>query len=257
MGRSSYRPAVPAYPMAAFMPSRGNKLGQLVNVNPSVAVNIQTGLERFLFPVGLMAAGGASFVVGTVIPPSLKIVTTLSGLGLIGWGVYALIKGGPGGTASSSPAATPPPPTGATPIEASPQPFIPPSAPALGQIQIEMVSPLSGATLSSTGTFLGIGTPKMPILLRFYNPTRESLTFNLEFEWDEFAAVGDWNRDPQHGTQVFQVTVGPGEEKNQQFDLVIKTSGYSSSVDVALAIYKKRVPNENRMLAMTRTFTVT
>lgn len=248
----------------AYAPARvatRNPLGQLVTVNPNVSVNIQTGIEKYLFPVGLMAAGGAAFIVGTVIPPSLKILTTLSGLGLIGWGVYALIKGGSSGGsggAGGAPAAapTPQPPTGATPIEASPQPFVPASLPSFGQVQIEMVSPQPDATIGSVGTFLGIGTPKIPVTLRFYNPTQEPLTFNLEFEWDELAAIGDFNRDSRHGTQAFQVSLGAGEEKNQEFDLVIQTGGYSSSMDVALSLYKKRVPAETRLLVMTRTFTV-
>lgn len=252
-----YRPAYAA-PRSGQPGVPARRMAQLVSVNPNVSVTVQTGLEKYLFPVGLMAAGGASFIVGTVIPPSLKVVTTLSGLGLIGWGVYVLIKGGQsGGAAPVAPAATPPPPTGATPIEASPQPFVPPSIPAFNMVQIEMVSPLDSATIGNVGTFLGIGTPKIPIMLRFYNPTQEPVTFNLEFEWDEFAAVIGYNRASKHGTQVFQVSLGPGEEKNQEFDLVIQTSGYSSQIDVALSLYKKRLPNENRVLAMTRTFTVT
>jgi hypothetical protein len=254
----AYRPAYAAPSPIRATAARGGRLGQLVTVNPNVSVNVQTGLEKYLFPVGLMAAGGASFIVGTVIPPSLKVVTTLSGLGLIGWGVFVLIKGGTsGGAAGAAPAATPPPPTGATPIEASPQPFVPPSVPAFNMVQIEMVSPIDNATIGSVGTFLGIGTPKIPIMLRLYNPTPEAVTFNLEFEWDEFATVADFNRAPQHGTQVFQVSLGPNEEKNQEFDLVIKTGGYSSSISIALSLFKKRVPNENHWLVMTKTFTVT
>lgn len=254
----AYRPAYAAPPTLRPASPRGGRLAQLVSVNPNVNVNVQTGLEKYLFPVGLMAAGGASFIVGTVIPPSLKVVTTLSGLGLIGWGVFVLIKGGTSsGAAGSAPAATPPPPTGATPIEASPQPFVPPSQPAFSQVQIEMVSPIDNATISSVGTFLGIGTPKIPVMLRLFNPSQESVTFNLEFEWDEFATVADFSRASQHGTQVFQVSLGPGEEKNQEFDLVIVTGGYSSSISVALSLFKKRVPNENHFLVMTKTFTVT
>lgn len=253
--RGAYRPAF-ASPRPMLSSSRNpGRLGQLVTVNPNVSVNVQTGLEKYLFPVGLMAAGGASFIVGTVIPPSLKVVTTLSGLGLIGWGVYVLIKGGTS-AAGAAPAAPPPPPTGATPIEASPQPFVPPSMPAFNMVQIEMVSPIDNATLSSVGTFLGIGIPKIPVMLRLYNPAQEAVTFNLEFEWDEFATVADINRSPRHGTQVFQVSLGPGEEKNQEFDLVVQTGGYSSSISIALSLFKKRVPNENHWLVMTKTFTL-
>lgn len=96
----AYRPAYASPRPLPFLPERQGRLGQLVSVNPQVSVNVQTGLEKYLFPVGLMAAGGASFIVGTVIPPSLKVATTLAGLGLIGWGVFVLIKGGTGNGAA-------------------------------------------------------------------------------------------------------------------------------------------------------------
>lgn len=250
----------------AFAPPRpshllpaGTKLGQLVTVNPNVQVTVQTGIEKYLFPVGLMAAGGAAFIVGTVIPKDYKLVTTLAGLGLIGWGVYVLIKGGTSGAAApqpGAPAPTPPPPTGATPVEASPQPFVPPSVPAFNQIQTELVSPAQDGNVSSVGTFLGIGTKKIPVLMRFYNPTSESVTFNLVFDWTEQGSSFGYSLSPLNGSKEFQVTLGPGEQKNQEFELPVVTSGSTGQMDVGLSVYKKRLPNENKFLIMTRTFTV-
>lgn len=237
-----------------------NKLGQLVTVNPNVQVTVKTGLENYLFPVGLMAAGGASFLVGTVVPPAFKIVTTLAGLGLIGWGVYVLIKGGTSSGAAQqpgAPAATPPPPVGATPVQASPQPFVPPTTPAFNQLQIAMISPNESDVVKSTGTFLGIGTPKMPIQLQVYNPTGEQVTFTLEFEWDEYPSFADVNLTPKHGTANYQVTLGPGEAKNETFSLPLASGGFSSAIDVALQVYKRRVANENRFLVQNQAFKVT
>lgn len=247
-----YAPPRPRHLMAS-----GSKLGQLVTVSPNVQVTVQTGIEKYLFPVGLMAAGGASFLVGTTLPSAYKVVTTLAGVGLIGWGVYILIKGGTGaGAAPPGAPATPTPPTGATSVETSPQPFVPPTVMAFNQLQSEMVSPGPDGNVSSVGTFLGIGTKKVPIVMRFYNPTKEPVTFHLAFDWDEQGSAFGYSLSPQHGSKEFQVTIGPEEQKNLDFELPIVTTGSTGQMNVGLSVSKKRVPNENKFLIMTRTFTV-
>lgn len=248
-----------APPRPRNLMSPQNRIGQLVTVNPNVQVTVQTGLEKYLFPVGLMAAGGASFIVGTVVPPAFKIATTLAGLGLIGWGVYVLIKGGTssGGPAPAGvPAATPPPPTGATSVETSPPPFVPPTVQAFNQVAIEMIAPTADGNVSSVGTFLGIGTKKIPVQLSLYNPSPEGVTFNLVFEWDEQGSSFGYSLSPVHGSKEYQVTLAPGEARNQPFDLPIVTTGSTGQMNVGLGLFKRRVPNENRFLIMTRTFTV-
>lgn len=246
-----------APPSPRHLMEHGSKLGQLVTVNPNIQVTVQTGIEKYLFPAGLLAAGGAAFLVGTTVPPAYKVVTTLAGVGLIGWGVYVLIKGGTsaGAAPSGAPAATPPP-TGATPIETSPPPFIPPTVMAFNQLQSEMVSPGPDGNVSSVGTFLGIGTKKIPIVMRFYNPAKESVTFHLVFDWDEEGSAFGYSMSPQHGSKEFQVTLGPQEQTNLDFELPVVTTGSTGQMNVGLSVSKKRLPNENKFLIMTRTFTV-
>lgn len=245
--------------MGLYRPSfaQPRPLGQLLNVNPNVQVTVQTGLEKYLFPVGLMAAGGASFIVGSVLPEQAKPVTTIVGIGLIGWGVFSLIRGGTSGGASAAPMPPPPPPSGAVPIENSPAPFQPPSVPAFNQLQIEMVSPDTDQEIEHVGTFLGIGKPKIPVQMRFYNPTAEPVTFNLDIDWTEFPSIIGYNRDSVTGSMSFQVSLAPNEQKNQEFDLPVQTPVFATSVTVQMAVFKKRTPGENRFLVVNRTFSLT
>lgn len=247
-----------AFHQPGFLAQTGKRaMGQLVTVNPNVQIRVETGLEKYMMPVGLIAGGAVSFIVGSLIPENWRVITTLAGLGLLGTGVYLLIRG-PQPSVSVGPAAPPPPPpTGATPIESSPKEFTPPTVSAFNQLQIEMVSPQSDQEIESTGTFLGIGTPKIPVQMRMYNPSAESVTFNLDFEWDEYPSVIGYNQAPAHGSQSFQVTLGPLAEKNEPFELIAASGRFATLMNVGLTVYKKRTPAENRYLLMSRTFGVT
>jgi len=247
-------PRVPQLPV--FSAHRKNGLGQnsLVTVNPKVDLTISTGLEKYMFPVGLMAGGAASFLVGSVIPESFRPVTTVIGLGLLGWGVYTLIKGGT--AAPAAPAGPTPPPSGATPTTASPQAFQPPTTSAFNTLQIQVVTPQPDQTIAHLGGLFS--SDRIPIVMSLFNPSSETVTFNLQFEWDEFPTFAGVNRGPNHGSQSFQVTLGPNEEKNQTFELPYQSSGFgTSSMGVSMAVYKKRTPNEAQQLVTNITFNVT
>ncbi len=221
----------------------------------SIQLTIQTGIEKYMFPVGLMAGGAASFLIGSVIPESFRPVTTVIGLGLVGWGVYVLIKGGTGGASAGPAAPPPPPPTGAAAAAASPTAFRPPTVSAFSQLQFELVSPKPDQTIEHLGNLFS--SDRIPVVMRMYNPTAETVTFNLDFEWDEFPSLIGYNRAPNHGSKAFQMTLGPNEEKNEPFELPYQSSGFATSaMSVSLAVYKKRTPDENPMLISNTTFNV-
>lgn len=245
------------------------KLGQLVTLSPTISPNInvevQTGLDQYLLPIGLMAGGVAAFVLGTALEKSARPVTTISGLTLVAGGVGVILyrswKKASGAPAAPGQApAAPALPSGGIPVgtDAGSTPaFQPPSMSAFGSLQIQVVSPASEQSISSTGGFLFIGTKKIPVQLRMYNPSGEAVTFNLDFSWDEMPGFTGYSRGQYRGTTSFQVTLGPGEQKNQTFELPIQTDVTWTQIQAALAIYKKRTPAENAQLLSNITFTVT
>lgn len=239
------------------LPAFGQRMGQgLVTVNPKVNLTIQTGIEKYMFPIGLMAGGAASFLVGSVIPESFRPITTVVGLGLVGWGVYTLVKGGGAGAAPAAPAGPPPPPpAGATPATSSPAAFTPPTQSAFSQLQFQVVSPQPDQTVEHLGNIFT--SDRIPVVMSIYNPSGETVTFNMNFEWDEFPSLVGYNRAPNHGSKSFQMSLGPNEQKNETFELPYQSSGFATSaMTVNLAIYKKRTPDENPMLLSNITFNV-
>lgn len=244
-------------------------LAQLVTLNPTISPNIQvevqTGIDQFLLPIGLMAGGVSAFVLGTALPKKVRPVSTLSGLALVASGVGVLVYRS-WKKASAAPAGAPPvpaapaAPSGGVPIgtsAADTPAFQPPSMDAFSGLQIQVVSPAPDQSIGHTGGFLGFGTGKIPVQLRMYNPSGQGATFNLDFAWDEAPGFTGYDRGQYHGTTSFQVTLGPGEEKNQTFELPIQTDVSWTQIQVALAIYKKRTPAENDQLLSNITFTVT
>jgi len=236
----------------------GQRMGQsLVTVNPNVNLTVQTGIEKYMFPIGLMAGGAASFLVGSVIPESFRPITTIIGLGLVGWGVYTLLKGGPGGGAPSAGPTPPPPPppTGSSPATASPAAYTPPTASAFSQLQIQLTSPQPDQTIEHLGSLFS--SDRIPVVMMIYNPSGETVTFNMNFEWDEFPSMVGYNRAPNHGSKTFQMTLGPNEQKNETFELPYQSSGFATSaMSVNLAIYKQRTAGENPILISNTTFNV-
>lgn len=257
--RSPYRPP-PLSPVSLRgpRPLQFGQLGQLVSVNPNVNVSIQTGIEQYLFPAGLLAGGAGMFVLGTAIPKDVRPWTTIAGLALLGAGVGVLVyrglKKGGGAPAPAAPAT----PSGgiSTTTPGGPPSFVPPSMDNFRTLQMEVVSPAPDQTIQSSGGFLFFGSKSIPVVLRLYNPASEEVTFNLDFAWDEFPGFTGYNRDIGRGTTSFQVKLGPGEEKNQTFDLPIQTTQSWTQMQVALAIYKKRTPVEVQQLLSNITFTV-
>jgi hypothetical protein len=235
----------------------GPRLGQLVTVNPNVNLTVQTGIEKYMFPIGLMAGGAASFLVGSVIPESFRPITTIIGLGLVGWGVYTLLKGGPTGSGPSAGPTPPPPPppTGAAPATASPAAFTPPTASAFSQLQVQLTSPQPDQTIEHLGGIFS--SDRIPVVMTIYNPSGETVTFNMNFVWDEFPSMIGYNRAPNHGTKTFQMTLGPNEQKNETFELPYQSSGWgTTAMSVNLAIYKQRTAGENPILISNTTFNV-
>lgn len=254
--RPQYRPA----------PRRPRLAQPFVEVKPQVTIDKPTitapiNIELGALPlsIGLFAGSGLAFLVRGGLPngwPKNVALGTGAGLALGGIVNLLLPKRAPAPATPAAPAGPPAPPSGVVEAGQKAGGFAPPSVPAFTRVQIEMVSPDPGQEIDNTGTFLGIGTPKIPVQLRFYNPSEESVTVNLEFEWDEFPSALGYNLDSNHGSKVFQVTLAPHEERNETFELPIVSTGWSS-ISIALAIYKKRLPEENRFLVINRTFSVT
>lgn len=269
------RPPVPiplAFAPGFRPPAYRPRLAQpWVEVKPQVTIeqpkieapiNISLGLGGLPLSIGLFAGSGVSFLIRSAVPQGWpQTVATVAGVALALGGVGNLIfpKAPPAPAPAAAPAGPPPPPpppSGAAAPENKPAGYVPPSVPAFTRVQIEMISPAPDQEISHTGTFFGIGTPKIPVQLRLYNPTAESVSFNLEFEWDETPSLMGYNQSPSHGSKAFQVTLAPNEERNDSFDLPMVV-WLSNATTVALELYKKRTPNENRFLVLSRIFNVT
>lgn len=242
------------------------RMGQLVQLSPTISPNIdikvETGIEQYLLPIGLLGGGVAAFVLGTTLPKDWRRVTTLSGLALVAGGVGVfLYRGWKRSSPAPAPAApkAPPPPSGGVPVstgDSAPPAFTPPTNDAFNGLQFQVVSPAPDQTIQASGGFFVFGSKKIPVQLRMYNPSNEMVTFNLDFVWDEFPAVTGYDRGQFHGSQSFQVTLGPNEEKNQTFELPIQTDVSWTQIQAALAIFKKRTPLERDQLLANITFTV-
>lgn len=228
---------------------------------PSFSTPINIELGALPLSIGLFAGAGLAFLLRGGLPNGWpKNVALFTGAGLAIGGIVNLLLPKKAASAAPSvpaaPAGPAAPASGIVSAEDKGSGFTPPSIPAFTRAQIEIVSPDMDQEIESTGTFLGIGTPKIPVQIRFYNPTDESVTFNLEFEWDEMPSVVGYNREPAHGSQSFQVTLAPREQRTEPFGLPM-VGGFSTATSVALAVYKKRTPAENRFLVINRTFSVT
>lgn len=244
------RRALPVYRAA------DRKMGQLVTVNPRIDVSVNTGIEQYLFPIGLMAGGGATFVLGSAVPPSIKPITTVAGLALLASGVGVLLYRGMKG---SAPAPAPgAPASGGVPVtsQTPPPAYQPAPQDAFRSIQIAVASPQSGQTISSSGGFLGLGSKSIPVQLQMYNPSPVDVTFNLNFSWDELPSLVGYDRGRYRGTQSFQVTLAAGQVQNQTFSLPIQADVSWSQMQADLQVYTQRTPQENQQLLSNLTFTV-
>lgn len=224
-------------------------------------VSIQLGLGSLPLSIGLFAGAGVAFLVRSGVPEGWpQTVATVVGAGLAVGGIANLIippkaPHPPPPAAPAAPPGPPPPPSGAAAPEEKPAGFTPPSVPAFTRIQLEVVSPKPDQEIKHTGWFL-VGD-KIPVVIRMYNPTDESVTVNLEFEWDEFPGLIGYTKESHHGSKAFQVTLAAKEQRNDTFELPVQSGSSWTSLNVALAIYKKRMPEENRFLLQNLTFTVT
>lgn len=259
--RPQYRPM--AYRPRLAQPFVEVKPQVSVPINAPISAPINIELGGLPLSIGLFAGAGLAFLVRGGVPEGWpKSVALITGTGLAIGGIVNLVfpkkavAPAPAPAAPAAPSGPPAPPSGVTSDEQKGAGFTPPSIPAFTRVQFEIVSPTPDQEIAHTGTFLGIGTSKIPVVLRLYNPTDESVTMNLEFEWDEFPSVIGYNREPNHGAKSVQVTLAPKEERNDTFSLPIVSSGWSA-LSVALAIYKKRTPEENRFLVINETFNVT
>lgn len=256
----------PQYRAPGYRP----RLAQFIEVKPQITVEkptittpISIELGGLPLSLGLFLGSGLAFLVRSGLPKGWPQTAALVlGGALSAAGIVNLVMPKKAAAAPATPAAPaappvpPPPPSGGFAAEEKPSGFIPPSVPAFTRIQMEMVSPAQDQEIDNTGTFFGIGTPKTPITMRFYNPMPEAVTFNMEFDWDEMPVIAGFAGDSSHGSKSFQVTLGPKEQRNEVFELPIVSSGWTS-IDIALATYKKRLPEENRFLVVNRSFRVT
>lgn len=259
--RPQYHPA-PYRPRLAQNPFVEVKPQVSVPISAPISAPINIELGGLPLSIGLFAGAGLAFLVqGSLSEGWPKTTALITGTGLAVGGIVNLLlpkKASPPAApaAPAAPPAPPPPPSGAVSSGEKAPGFTPPSMPAFANVQVEMTSPDPDQEISHTGTFLGIGSPKIPVQLRLYNPMDEAVTLNFEFEWDEYPSIIGYNRASNHGSQTFQVTLGPKEERNETFPLPIISTGWTT-LSVALSLYKKRTPDENRLLIMTRTFSVT
>lgn len=246
------------FPIMKWRPFLGQ--GSLIDIKPEIKIDkpsipINIDLGSLPLSVGLFAASGLTFLLRTALPDGWpKTVALIGGGGLAAAGVVNLVlpKAKAAPAAPASPAA---PPSGAAAAEDKPAGFVPPSTQAFIRVQAEMVSPQSDQEVEHLGWLLT--SDRIPIVMRFYNPSAEPVAFNLDFEWDEYPSLVGYNREPNHGAKSFQVSLAANEERNQSFELPVATGGFSTSLTVGMTLYKKRTPEENRVLLLSRTFVVT
>ena len=247
---------------------RAAKIGQgaWVEVRPDIkidkpSINAPINIELGGLPLslGFFAGSGLAFLVRTGVPRGWPQTTALvvgSALAVAGIVNLLMPKAKPGAPAPAAAPAVATPPSGIAPAGTPTGGFVPPSPTAFADVDVEMVSPQSDQDIANTGTFLGIGTPHIPLQLRLYNPNAEAVTLNLEFDWNERPSIMGYSRDASYGSKTFQLTLGPNEQRNETLELPMVTSK-STYTTVGLALYKKRTPNENRVLVLQRTFNVT
>lgn len=259
--------AVPVRVVGMYVPPRpqGPLLAQpLVEVKPQVSVPISAPININLgglpITVALLAGSGITFLVRSGVPKGWpQNVATIVGAGLALGGVVNMFiprgQGGGGGAAPAPAGPPPPPPSGAASPETAPPAFTPPSPQAFSTAQAEVVSPKPDTDVAHVGWFLT--GDRIPVDMRLYNPSGEAVTFNLEFEWDEFPSALGYNLAQEHSSATFQLSLGPGEEQNKRFELPIKSGSKWTSIAVAMALYKKRSPAENRFLVTNFSFNVT
>jgi len=221
-----------------------------INVKPTIPINIDLG--GLPLSIGLFAASGLTFLIRGALPKGWpQTLTIIGGGGLAAAGVINLMLPKAKASAPAAPAA---PPSGVKAAEERPAGFAPPSVPAFSKVQFEMITPQPDQEIEHWGWLFS--TDRIPVTVRLYNPTAEPVSFNLEFEWDEMPSLVGYSRESNHGAKAFQVTLGPNEQRNDVFELPVATGGFSTSLQVAMSVYKKRTPQENRFLLMTRTFVV-
>lgn len=230
------------------------RLAQLVTVNPNVNVSVNTGLEQYLFPAGLLAGGGAAFLIGTAVPSEYRKYSTMAGVALVIAGVGVLLYRGLKGKSDGA-AAPQKPASGGVAVD-NPPAFVPPSQDAFRTLQVAIVSPGPSQEIEHSGGFLGFGEKAIPVQLRMYNPAPSEVTFNLDFTWEEYPSFGGYDRGHFLGSKSFQVTLGAGEQKNQTFDLPIRSDLSWTQIQGSLQMYSRRTPVENQQLLGNVTFTV-
>jgi len=231
---------------------------QVTIEKPSITTPINIELGSLPLSIGFFAASGLTFLLRTALPDGWsKTLALVGGGGLAAAGVINLVlpKAAAAPAAPAKPASPAAPPSGAAAVEEKPAGFVPPSSSAFLRLQFEMVSPQSDQEIEHLGGLFS--SDRIPVVLRLYNPSPEAVAFNLDFEWDEYPALIGYNREPTHGTKSFQVSLAPNEERNQPFELPVATGGFATSITVGMSVFKKRTPEENRMLVLSRTFSMT
>ncbi len=229
---------------AKFQPAlyRPSKLGQ-IQFSPHVEAPITIELGSLPLSIGLFAGSGVSFLVGTQVP-SIRMVTTIAGVALAGFGVINLFfpKKKPG-------EGVPPPLSPVAPGTTS-GPLPPTEEEAFAAVTGRVLSPGDYETLDVSP----IGTPKIPMRVRLSNGSSVAANFDLTVDVEEQPEpIGSMIT----AQQTMRIYLAPGETRD--FDLVVPINSWDALVDYVEAyvtIRKRRFAGGGMEILASRVFVV-
>lgn len=238
---------------AMRMPMSPRRLGQLVALEPKVEfkpdVNVQAPINVELgglpLSLGLFAGSALSFLVKPQLPGgAAQTIATLIGAALAVGGIMNLMMPKAHATAAPAPAGSGVPTTTPASAPGGAATAIPGVAAAqrsaFDQISGRVSYPGEGEQVDIWPT-----ASSYPIRVQLYNPSGESATFYIEVVATEtphpFGAEATT-------TLPMQVTVGPGQTRDIDLNMPITSWGWNVDYsDIDLAVFKRRVPNEDKV----------
>jgi hypothetical protein len=240
-------PAMRAVPLvSAYRPAAPRRPGMSqIEVPVTVDAPISVGLGALPLTIGLFAASGVSFLVGSQIPGA-RGITTVLGVLFAGGGVANLFLGAP----SEAKAATTPPPSlpGGDDVVVSP-PIEDTPEDAFALIEGRVISPTETSTVDISPI-----ASSVPIRLRLTNPSNADASFDLVMDIQEQPEPFG---DMMPSQESLRVDLGAGETRDYDVDLPLKTwEALTDYIEVDLTVRKRRISGGDAALLVSRFFVV-
>jgi len=218
--------------------------GGLVELRPEVhaPVSINLGLGSLPLSIGLFAASGAAFLIGSQVR-SVKGVTDIAGILAAAGGVLNLVLGGPKAAEAAAPPAAapanaPPGSSGAVTRE-----LIPTAEEAFAAVSARIVTPENFSTIDVSA----FGSVEIPVRVRLENPSGIPASFDLILDMTEvpmFPPFGS-EGDPISSSKTLEVTVAPGQVIDVDTTVPSLSPSIAEHVEVTIVARKRRLSGGN------------